>query len=195
MNSTNQPELKPGRVYRTRELRRWGANPTRLAKRLTCEGKLRQAGHGLFYAPIPSRFGPTPPHESEILRAFLTGSPFIISGPRKWNVLGLGSTAMFAVTLVYNTKRTGEFSFDGRRYLLRRVLFPENPTAEYFVVDLFQHHNMAGISLTELERGLIATSNEGRWNQELLCEMAERYGTKKTLSLVKRCLSASYKTS
>ena len=49
----------------------WSANPARLAKRLTHEGKLRQAAQGLFYAPLPTRFGPAPPDETEILRAFL----------------------------------------------------------------------------------------------------------------------------
>ncbi len=186
-----QPDIRPGRAYRTRDLRRWSANPTRLAKRLVREGKLRQAAHGFFYAPIPSRFGSAPPDESELLRAFFAGSPFIVSGPPRWNALGLGATAMFAATLVYNTRRTGEFTFDGRRYLLRRVLFPENPPPEYFVVDLIQHRDMAGVSLSDLEERLVATLKQGRWNRELLYEMAERFGTKATLALVERCLAAA----
>lgn len=191
MSTAAQPDLQPGRAYRTRDLRRWSANPTRLAKRLVREGKLHQAAHGLFYAPVPSRFGPAPPDETVLLRAFFAGSPFIISGPPKWNALGLGATAMFAATLVYNTRRTGEFTFDGRRYLLRRVLFPENPPPEYFVVDLIQHRDMAGVSVAELEERLVATLKQGRWDRELLHEMAERYGTKATLALVERCLAAA----
>ena len=194
MTAAAQPEFEPGRVYRTRDLRRWSANPTRFAKRFVRENKLRQAAHGLFYVPVPSRFGAAPPSESEILRAFFVGSPFLISGPPKWNALGLGATAMFAATLVYNTKRSGEFTFDGRRYLLRRVLFPENPVPEYFVVDLLQQHDMAGVSLAELERGLVATLKDGRWNRDALLEMAERYGTKATLALVERALRTANKT-
>ena len=191
MSTTVQPDIRPGRAYRTRDLRRWSANPTRLAKRLVREGKLCQAAHGLFYAPILSRFGPAPPDESELLRVFFEHSPFLISGPPRWNALGLGSTAMFAVTLVYNTKRTGVFTFDGRLYLLRRVAFPENPTPEYFVVDLIQHHDMTGISLAELEERLINTLNKGRWDREILFGMADRYGSKATLALVECCLEAS----
>ena len=194
MTTAAKPELEPGRVYRTRDLRRFSANPTRLAKRFVREGKLRQAAHGLFYVPVPSRFGAAPPSEIEILRAFFAGSPFLISGPPKWNALGLGATAMFAATLVYNTKRTGEFILDGRRYLLRRVLFPENPVPEYFVVDLLQQHDMAGVSLAELERGLIATLKDGRWSRDALLEMAERYGTKATLALVERALRTTNET-
>lgn len=195
MSVTVQPDLEPGRAYRTRELRRWSANPTRLARRLVREGKLRQAAHGLFYAPVESRFGPAPPSQAELLRAFFGGSPFLISGPPKWNALGLGSTAMFAATLVYNTKRTAEFIFDGRRYLLRRVLFPEDPRPEYFVVDLLEHHGMAGVSLAELERGLVATLPEGRWDRGLLRKMAEGYGTKATQGIVERALRAAGETS
>ena len=191
MSAAAQPDLQPGRAYRTRDLRRWSANPTRLAKRLVREGKLHQAARGLFYAPVPSRFGPAPPDETEILRAFFAGSPFIISGPPRWNALGLGATAMFAATLVYNTRRTGEFIFDGRRYLLRRVLFPDTPSPEYFVVDLIQHRDTAGVSVAELEERLVATLKQERWDRELLHEMAERFGTKATLALVERCLAAA----
>ncbi len=187
MSVAAQPDLEPGRAYRTQDLRPWGANPTRLAKRLVREGKLRQAAHGLFYAPIESRFGPAPPSNAEVLRAFLGSDRFVMTGPPKWNALGLGSTAMFAATLVYNTRRTGEFTFDGRRFMLRRVLFPEDPSPEWFVVDLLQHHEMAGVSLADLRRRLAATLKEGRWNRSLLRKMASEFGTKATLELVERC--------
>jgi hypothetical protein len=184
MSTAAQPKLTPGRAYRTRDLRRWTANPTRLARRLVDEGKLREAAHGLYYAPKPSKFGPAPAAGEELLRAFLGGEPFLVTGPPRWNALGLGSTAMFAVTLVYNTRRTGEVVLDGRRFLLRRVYFPERATPEWFVVDLLQHHDMAGVALSELREGLVATLRLGRWDRERLREMAETYGTKATLALV-----------
>jgi hypothetical protein len=188
MSRAAQPTLEPGKTYRTRELRRFGANPARLAKRLVREGKVQQAAHGLFYVPVQSRFGQAPPPEDEILRGFLGGSPFVITGPPKWNALGLGATAMFAATLAYNQKRTGEFTFDGRRFLLRRVYFPENPSPEWFVIDLLQHHDMAGISLAELRDRLVATLREGRWDRDRLRAMAEQYATRATLALVEQCL-------
>ncbi|MDF1561991.1 MAG: hypothetical protein P1V51_03045 [Deltaproteobacteria bacterium] len=184
MGVVAKPELEPGRAYRTRELRRWSANPTRLARRLVREGVLREAAHGLFYAPVPSRFGPAPVDDEELLRAFLEGDRFVITGPPRWNSLGLGSTAMFAETLVYNTRRTDELVFDGRPFRLRRVYFPDKPTPEWFVVDLLQHHELAGVSPEELEARLKATIREGRWDVEHLVEMAEAYGTKATLALV-----------
>jgi hypothetical protein len=188
MSLAAQPSLTPGKTYRTRDLRRFGANPARLARRLVREGKLQQAAHGLYYAPLQSRFGQAPPPDEEILRGFLGSSPFVITGPPKWNALGLGATAMFAATLAYNQKRTGEFTFDGRRFILRRVYFPEHPSPEWFVIDLLQHHDMAGVSLDELRDRLVATVREGQWDQERLRAMAEQYGTKATLALVEQCL-------
>jgi hypothetical protein len=154
------------------------------------EGKLREAAHGLFYAPVGSRFGWAPASEAELLRAFLGDNSFVITGPPRWNALGLGSTAMFATTLAYNTRRTGEFTFDRRRFLLRRVRFPDDPPPEWFVVDLLQHHEMAATSLVGLEERLTATLREGRWNRDCLREMADEYGTKATLALVERCIAA-----
>lgn len=191
MTLAAQPELEPGRAYRTRDLRRWSANPTRLARRLVREGKLHQAARGLFYAPVETRFGPAPAAEAELLRAFLGGGPFVVTGPPRWNALGLGSTAMFATILAYNTQRSGDFTLDRRRFLLRRVLFPENPPPEWFVVDLAQHHEMVGASLAELGERLIATLREGRWDTERLHEMADGYATKATLALVERCIVAA----
>lgn len=188
MSTAAQPELEPGRAYRTRDLRRWSANPTRLARRLVHEGKLREAAHGLYYAPIPSKFGPAPASDEELLRAFLGDEPFLVTGPPHWNALGLGSTAMFAMTLVYNTRRTGEVVLGGRRFLLRRVYFPDSPTPEWFAIDLLQHHDMAGVPLSELREGLVTTLRLGRWDRERLREMADTYGTKTTLALVEGAL-------
>jgi hypothetical protein len=191
MNTPAQPELEPGRAYRTRDLRPWSANPTRLARRLVDEGKLREAAHGLYYVPVPSRFGPAPASDEALLRAFLGGERFLVTGPPYWNALGLGSTAMFAVKLVYNLRRSGEFELDRRRFLLRRVYFPETPTAEWFIVDLLQHHDMAGVGLSVLREGLVATLRIGRWDRARLREMADVYGTKATLALVDEALRAT----
>ncbi|MCK6528731.1 hypothetical protein L6R50_14615 [Myxococcota bacterium] len=188
MSTAARPQIEPGRAYRTRDLRRWSANPTRLARRLVDEGRLREAAHGLYYAPVPTKFGPAPAAQEELLRAYLGGEPFLVTGPPQWNALGLGSTALFAVTLVYNTRRTGEVVLGGRRFLMRRVYFPEDPTPEWFVVDLLQHRGMAGVALSELWEGLVATLQLGRWDRERLRKMAETYGTRATLALVEDAL-------
>jgi len=113
MSGRARPVLREGRVYRTRDLARWTQSPARLAQRLVGEGALQRISRGLYYAPVASRFGPVPAPDEVILRAVLGGAPFLISGPPRWNALGLGSTAMFATTLVYNSRRNGEFVLGG----------------------------------------------------------------------------------
>jgi hypothetical protein len=187
----SQPHLEPGRVYRTRDLAAWSANAPRLAKRLVDQGELVPLAHGLFAHLKQSRFGPVPPLDEEIMRAFLDGGPFVFTGPSLWNALGLGTTAVFAVPLVYNTKRSGTFTFGKRRFVLRRVAFPENPPTEWFVVDLLEHADQAAASPDEVADVLARALAHGKFERERLREMAKRYGSRATIARVERALRES----
>jgi hypothetical protein len=184
-------ELEPGRLYRTRDFAAWSANPPRLAKRLVREGKLVPISGGLFSCPRRSRFGNVPPSDEALMAAFLDGASFVITGPERWNALGLGSTALFAGTLVYNTKRTGHFQIANRPFFLRRVAFPENPPPEWFVVDLLEHTDQAGTSQKDLMPALVRALRRGVFNQERLREMGKRFGTKATQLLIEGALMDS----
>jgi hypothetical protein len=159
-----------------------------LARRLEHEGKLVRLAHGLLAYPKQSRFGPVPPSDAAVLSAFLDGAPFILTGPEYWNPLGLGATAMFAQALVYNTKRSGLFTFGRQRYLLRRVRFPEEPTPEWYAVDLLEHADEAGASLQELGAGLAHRVAEGRFDRQRLLAMARGYGSRQTQAIVAAAL-------
>lgn len=191
MTEAAAPHLTPGRVYRTREFARWGANAPRLAKRLVREGELLPLAHGLFVHPKKGRFGEVPPTDDELMRSFLDDTPFVFTGPDRWNALGLGSTSLFATTLVYNTKRSGTFDFNGRRFALRRVQFPKKPTPEWFVVDLLENAEKASVSRAELGQALERALARRAFDGEKLQEMAALYGTKSTQALVNAALKAS----
>ena len=191
MPAAARPRLTPGRVYRTKDLHRWGANASRLAGRLVREGGLVRLGHGVFHCPKQSRFGPVPPGDPELMRGFLEDSPFLFTGSDRWNALGLGTTAVFAEQLVYNKKRSGRFRFGNRTYRLRRVRFPRNPAPEWFVVDLLENRDMAGVSLDSLERALARAIGTGRWRPDKLRETAATYGTRRTQAAVNRALEAA----
>jgi len=178
-------------VYRTEDFGRWGENPTRLAKRLTRDHELVELRHGLFYRPTQSRFGVVPPDERELMRAFLKGSPYLFTGPHRWNALGLGSTAVFANQLVYNTKRSGVFQFGNRRFVLRRVRFPRTPTPEWFAVDLLENHKLAGVGLDDLGVGLERALATGRLRAADLLRAVKDYGTKRTQAVVKRAIEGA----
>lgn len=188
MPSAVHPQLEPGRVYRTRDLAAWGANPTRLARRLVRDGDLVQLGHGIYAHPRKGRFGAVPPSDEEVVRAFLDGGPFVFTGPERWNGLGLGATALFAKPLVYNTKRTGEFAFDGRRIRFQRVAFPPDPPPEWFVVDLIQHADEAGVVRNLLGARLTDAVASGRFDVGRLLAMGRRFGTKRTQAIIKGAL-------
>lgn len=191
MTAAAQPTFEPGRVYRTRELAQWSANAPRLAQRLVRNGQLVQLAHGLFAAPRHSRFGEVPPTDEALLRAFLDGEPFVFTGPELWNALGLGTTAVFATPLVYNTKRSGRFTFGGRTFLLRRVAFPEAPPPEWFIVDLFENAEQAAAAREDLQGALKVALHAGKFDRDQLASMATRYGSRSTQALVKSALEAS----
>lgn len=177
MTTAARPRLEPGRVYRTKDLARWSANPTRLAARLVREGELVRLRHGLFAAPQHSRFGLVPPSDEALLNAFLDGGRWLVTGPPRWNALGLGATAVFAMPLVYNTLRSGVFELGERRFQLSRTRFPEAPTPEWFVIDLMSNASKAGITLEQLTESLKRAVRAGRFDASALREMAEQYAT------------------
>lgn len=171
------PDLRPGQVLRTKALSAWSANPVRLAQRLVLDGRLQKLGQGLFAVPKVSRFGNVPPDLLTVLTAFLEGAPFVITGPPAWNSLGLGSTAMWAHSLVYNTKRTGDFMLGNQPVRFRRVRFPEQPTPEWFTVDLLESLSTAGLSLEDLRPRLVEALRGGRLDPVRLRTMAAEYST------------------
>jgi hypothetical protein len=191
MTHSATPELEIGRVYRTGDLVRWSANPPRLAKRLVREGRLVQLSRGMFAVPQPSRFGPVPPTDDEIVRAFLGGSDFVFTGPEHWNALGLGTTMNFATQLVYNTKRSGTFVIGSRRFTFRRVAFPAIPSAEWYVVDLLQNANQAGADAKSLAVAVARAVARGVFSRRQMVLMAEQFGTKGIQSLVRNAVKES----
>jgi hypothetical protein len=191
MSSTRHKRYRPGAVYRTRDLRRWARNPTRLARDSVAGGELVRLAGGLYACPRKSKFGALPPSDEAIMKAFLDGAPFVFTGPERWNQLGLGSTARFASRLVYNTKRSGEFLFGNKRFVLRRVRFPRRPSPEWFVVDLLEHHGMAGVDLDLLKKNLVGALRLDRFDPDELVRMARRYGSKATQALVGRVIAAA----
>lgn len=140
---------------------------------------------GLYAVAEMTKFGSAPPDRRDLLRAFLDGDAFVITGPPAWNTLGLGSTQMFAHPLVYNRKRTGMFNLGGRTFDLRRVKFPDQPTLEWFVVDLLE--NLATVCLDRSETSAILAARlaAGAFNPDALTAMAAAFGTKATQEVVR----------
>ncbi len=87
------------------------------------EGALVRMARGLYDCPRQSKWGPVPSKDRELIRAFLGTMDFIFPGPYFWNALGLGTTQLYARTLIYNRKRSGVFKLGTRQYEFRRIPF------------------------------------------------------------------------
>ena len=189
MRRVNVP-LEPGRVYRARSFAAWARNPTVVLGRLCREGALQRLGHGLYYAPRPSLLGPLPPKPAEVMRAFLGGRPYLFTGSDAWNSLGLGTTAVHAVHLVYNDMRTGTFELARQRYWLRRVRFPTQPSAEWFAVDLLNNGDTMDVGEAELVQNLEHRLLDGALDRQQFAEMLDEYGHARARELAQRLAHA-----
>ena len=173
-----------GKVYRTEDLAQWTSNPSRLATRLVKAGELTRLSKGMYVKSERNRFGVMPPTAVELVGALVKHTPFVFTGPTFWNALGLGSTAMFPVQIVYNTKRSGDYVMGGRRFRLRRQRFPDAPGPEWFAVDLIEHRGEVGLEDATLMRGLVHAITDGTLSSTALEAMAAEYGTRATQQLV-----------
>ena len=185
------PKLQAGKVYRTEDFGSHTRNPTRLAGRLVARGRLRRLRKGLFYVPRQSVFGEVPPSQDELLRAFFRGRPYLRTGPSVWNSLGLGSTAVETVPLIYNTTRTGQITLGAHRFELRRVRFPRRPRPEFFVVDLLENTDRAGVGAERVRDALRVAVRQGRFDPAELTTLAAEFGTAATQALVQDALRGS----
>lgn len=181
---------KVGKVYRTEDLAGWTPNPTRMVQRMVQSGELVRLKKGLYLKPERNRYGEMPPSATEVVRAFVKDSPYVFTGPEYWNALGLGSTAVFPVQPVYNTKRSGEYQLGGRRFRLSRQRFPRRPTPEWFAVDLIEHRALVGVDEDTLKRGLTRAVTAGTLSADRLATMAKKFGTKHTQEMVADALGA-----
>lgn len=183
--------LKPGDVYRTEDFCRYDKNACRFAAKLVEKGQLKRLRKGVFYAPKQTDFGDVPPAETDLLKSYFRGRPYLRTGPSVWNMLGLGTTGVEAVPLVYNKTRTGKVTLGGRAFELRRVRFPKTPSLEFFVVDLLQNLHRSGAALEVVKRALHSAVRNGRFDKDRLLEMASKYGTQSVNELVEDATGAT----
>ena len=135
-----QKHLRPGRVYRRKDLARWSTAVDRHLRQLVEEGRLEKVSGGLYMAPRQTRFGPAPAETEALVARFLGDDRFLVVSPNAYNGLGLGTTQLYNAPVVYNRKRHGRFALDGRPFDFRqRASFPKRLSEEFLLVDVL--HN------------------------------------------------------
>jgi hypothetical protein len=133
--------LRPGQVYRRKDLARWSNAVDRHVRALVDEGRLEKAGPGLYMVPRTTRFGPAPPKTEKLVESFLEDDRFLVVSPSAYTGLGVGATQLYNEPVVYNRKRHGRFTLDGRTYdFRRRASVPGKLTRELLLVELL--HNL-----------------------------------------------------
>ena len=181
-------ELQVGRVYRRMDLAHLSKSVDRHINQLLSIGMLKKLARGLYYAPRHSRFGPLPPSDEQVVKEFLRDTDFLILSPSSYNTVGLGTTQLYNITLVYNHKRHGVFKLGNRQFHFRvKPRFPKKLTPEFLYVDLLNN-------LDELAEDRDAVLSQARtkllaFNPSQLQKALDRYGNMATRKRVQAWIS------
>lgn len=144
-------QLRPGAVYRRRDLAKWSANLDRHVRRLVQEGHLERVSRGLYLTPRQTRFGRAPARPEKLIEAFLKDDRFLLMSPNMFNGIGVGTTQLYNEPVVYNLRRHGRFELGGRPYdFRRRSSVPTGLNAEVLLVGLLLSMHRLAENRTEL---------------------------------------------
>ena len=179
--------IKPGEVYRRSDLEYYSNAVDRHLSLLTRDGTLMKLGQGLYYAPKKSKFGIVPPNDQDLVECFLKDKSFLLVSPNAYNSLGLGLTQLYNTTWVYNHKRHGEFTLNGKNFMFKlKSAFPATLSREFLVIDLLNNLD----ELSEDQDLVIKAFRENvdRFETRELMKMAQQYGSGVTKKLLKPVL-------
>ena len=132
--------MRLGRVYRRQELAEFSTSVDRDLKTLVESGRVKKLSGGLYCRPRLNAFGSTPPEEKDLVQAFLKTNDFLLTSYSHFNQFGLGLTQVYNHYVVYNHKRTGEYTLGGKRFKFLMVpAYPKKLCKEFLLVDLLNN--------------------------------------------------------
>ena len=177
-------QIQPGKVYRRSDLEFFSSAIDRHLAQLLKEGVLVKMRQGLYYAPASSKFGQIPPDDLMLVESFLKDKNFLMVKPNAYNTLGLGLTQLYNITWVYNHKRKGEFTFNGKTFEFKiKTAFPNQLSKEFLLVDLLNNLDELAEEPTTILINL--ADNYRYFNPELLRIMTQLYGSGRTKQRLK----------
>ena len=183
--------LEPGGVYRRSDLEFYSASVDRDLAQLVKSGTLVKVKTGLYHMPEVSRFGKVPADDDKLVYRFLKDDRFLILSPNSFNALGLGLTQLHNAVWVYNHKRKGLISLDGKDFLFRiKSSFPERITPEYLFVEFLNNLHLVGDDPPDGERMYLQRIAE--WDRDHLVEMTRLYASGSTKKMLKATLRRAY---
>jgi hypothetical protein len=132
--------LRPGQVYRRADFAKWSRSVDRHLALLVSDNTLVKLRQGIYLRPKQSRFGKMPASAEKLVRAFLKDDDFLLTSPNNYNALGVGTTQLYNLQVVYNHKRHGRFKLGGQNFDFRvRPRYPKKITREFLLVDMLNN--------------------------------------------------------
>jgi hypothetical protein len=168
--------LRPGQVYRRKDLAKWSSSVDRHLKELVDAGALLKLASGLYACPKRTVFGAAPPTGDKLVAAFLNDDNFLLTSFNDYNALSVGTTQLYNEMLVYNHKRHGSVTLDGQRFrFMQRPYFPKKLTREFLLVDVVNNLDRL---MEDHERVLRGVKNRAlEMDAASLQRTAHKYGT------------------
>ncbi len=180
--------LERGKVYRRSDLSKWSKSVDRHLEVLLKEKTLQKLSQGLYYFPVETTFGKTPPEEEVLVRSFLKDDRFLLTSPNAYNSLGVGTTQLYNQRIVYNHKRHGEFKLGNKKFSFRvKPHFPKKLTPEFLVVDLVNNLETLAEDHKEVLKNL--SSKVRMMDAKKMEQAIAEYGNVKTKKIFESLLS------
>jgi len=174
--------LKKGMVYRRGDLTKWSKSVDRHLEQLIEDGTLEKLSQGLYYFPMETTFGKTPPEEDVLITSFLKDKRFLVTSPNTYNSLGVGTTQLYNKRVVYNHKRHGEIKLGNRTFDFQlKHHFPNKVTQEFLLVDLVNNLEQLSEDRNEVLNRVFAKVSTV--NTQQLKSLVADYGNTKTKRL------------
>lgn len=168
--------LRPGQVYRRKDLTRWSNAVDRHVQCLMKEGRLEKVSPGVYMTPRKTRFGKAPAKPEKLLETFLGDDRFLVVSPSAYNSLGVGTTQLYNEPVVYNRKRHGRFALGGRVYDFRlRPSVPKSLSKEVLLVDLL--HNLDRLPEDKAKVLPLALLKAGEMDRSRLSKALKEFGS------------------
>lgn len=187
--ATLSKNLRAGSVFRRDTLLESSTAIDRHLKQLQEIGRVQKLSQGLYHVPRRSVFGILPPKDRALVAAFLKDEHFLVFSPSSYNALGLGTTQLYNVTLVYNHKRHGTFTFGDRSFEFRvKPRFPKKLSPEFLFIDLL--NNLGDFPEEKSDVLARAQKKTKEFNRSKLLQAMAKYANMSTRKQLRNWLNA-----
>lgn len=177
--------MRIGQVYRRQDLEGSSTALDRDLKQLVARRELQKVAGGLYYRPRRNPFGVTPPDDQDLVRTFLKTDDFLLTSYNYFNQLGFGLTQVYNNYVVYNHKRSGDFSLGGKRFKFRLVpAYPPKMDKEFLLVDLLNNLKNLPDDTGLVLRNLNSRLSE--FDRERVLKYVRRYGRPATRTILQK---------